>query len=62
DGWNSPATLKVTRDTVANPLPAGCTGNGGKGDDVYIYPSADQINKEMPIWSGADQTGTNYWK
>ncbi|MCX7088720.1 MAG: hypothetical protein NTV00_11775 [Methylococcales bacterium] len=62
DGWNSPATLKITRDTVANPLPAGCTGNGGKGDDVYIYPSADQINKEMPIWSGADQTGTNYWK
>ncbi|NOT83262.1 MAG: hypothetical protein HOP02_00465 [Methylococcaceae bacterium] len=62
DGWNSPATLKVTRDLVKNPLPASCTGNAGKGDDVYIYPSAEQINKELPVWSNPDQTGSNYWK
>ena len=74
DGWGSPATLKVVRNTtgtpatlttaavVANPLPTGCAGNGGLGDDVYIYPSAAQINAELPIWSGTQQTGTNYWK
>jgi len=62
DGWNSPATLKVTRNLTANPLPAGCTGNGGAGDDVYVYPSAEQLNKELPIWSGAKQDGINYWK
>lgn len=62
DGWNSPATLKVTRNLTTNPLPAGCTGNAGAGDDVYIYPSAAQINAELPIWSGAKQDGTNFWK
>jgi hypothetical protein len=62
DGWGSPATLKVTRDLVKNPLPAGCTGNGGLGDDVYVYPSAAQINAELPVWSNPDQTGTNYWQ
>jgi hypothetical protein len=62
DGWNSPATLKVTRNLVTNPLPAGCTGNGGKGDDIYVYPSAEQINKELPVWSSRDQTGTVYWQ
>lgn len=62
DGWNSPATYKITRDLVKNPLPANCTGNGGKGDDVYIYPSAEQINKELPAWSNADQTGTVLWQ
>jgi len=74
DGWGSPATLKVVRNTTgtpatlttaavaANPLPAGCAGNGGLGDDVYIYPSAAQINAELPIWTGTQQTGTNYWK
>lgn len=62
DGWGSPATLKVNRDLVKNPLPAGCTGNGGKGDDVYVYPAADQINKELPVWSKPDQTGVSYWK
>lgn len=62
NGWGSPATLKVNRDLVANPLPAGCTGNGGKGDDVHVYPTAEQINKELPVWSNANQSGTNYWK
>lgn len=62
DGWGSPATIKVTRNLTTNPLPAGCTGNAGAGDDVYIYPSAEQINKELPIWSGTKQDGTNYWK
>lgn len=62
DGFNSPATYKVTRDLTKNPLPAGCTGNGGKGDDVYVYPSAKQINEELPIWSKSNQTGTGYWK
>ncbi|MDO9142651.1 MAG: hypothetical protein Q7U38_20205 [Methylobacter sp.] len=61
-GWNSPASLKVTRNLAINPLPAGCTGNGGAGDDVFVYPSAEQINKELPVWSNADQTGTNYWQ
>jgi hypothetical protein len=47
DGWGSPATLKITRVSA---LPAtGCTGNGGLGDDVYVYPSAEQINAELPI-------------
>ncbi len=61
DGWNSPATLTVTRNLTTNPLPSGCTGNGGKGDDVYVYPSAAQINAELPAWSNANQTGTKYW-
>ncbi|MGR8998472.1 MAG: hypothetical protein ACU88J_05430 [Gammaproteobacteria bacterium] len=62
DGWGSPATLKVNRNLTANPLPAGCTGNGGAGDDVYVYPSAEQINKELPVWSEPNQTGINYWQ
>ena len=61
-GWNSPATLTVKRDLKNNPLPASCTGNGGLGDDVYVYPSADQINKELPVWSEPKQTGTLYWQ
>lgn len=62
DGWGSPATLKITRNLTTNPLPAGCTGNAGAGDDIYVYPSADQINKELPVWSNRDQTGVNHWK
>lgn len=61
-GWNSPATLKVTRNTDTNPLPEGCTGNGGEGDDVYVYPSAAQINHQIPVWSGPQQNGINYWQ
>jgi hypothetical protein len=62
DGWGSPATLTVNRDLTNNPLPQGCSGNGGAGDDVYVYPSAEQINNELPVWSNPDQTGINYWK
>ena len=78
DGWASPATLKVWRNTTgtpatvangvytaalaANPLPAGCTGHGGLGDDVYVFPSAAQINAEMPMYSGVKQSGTLYWQ
>ena len=78
DGWASPATLKVYRNITgtpapvangvytaalpANPLPPGCTGHGGLGDDVYVFPSAAQINAEMPIFSGVNQKGTLYWK
>jgi hypothetical protein len=60
DGWGSPATLTVTRNS---PVPSGCTGNGGAGDDVYVYPSAQQINDQMPVWSGVHQgEGVNYWQ
>ncbi len=48
DGRGSPATLKVTRNLTTNPLPSGCTGNGGAGDDIYVFPSAQQINNEIP--------------
>lgn len=60
-GWNSPASLKVTR-SEDNPLPGGCMGNGGLGDDIYVYPSAEQINHELPVWSEPKQTGDNYWQ
>ena len=63
DGWGSPATLKVTRNLVTNPMPAGCTGNAGAGDDVHVYPSAAQINAELPVWSGIHEgDGTNFWR
>ncbi|CAA9889807.1 hypothetical protein METHB2_1310003 [Candidatus Methylobacter favarea] len=53
----------MVRDTTNNPLPASCTGNGGLGDDVYVYPSAQQINDELPVWSGPKVgEGTLYWK
>lgn len=61
DGWGSPATLKVNRDLTKNPLPAGCSGNGGKGDDVYIYPAAEQINREMPAFQSIRQAGPLFW-
>ena len=62
DGWGSPASLKVTRNLTTNPLPAGCNGNGGLGDDIFVFPSAHQINTEIPVYSGANQTGTLYWQ
>ncbi|MDD1623332.1 MAG: hypothetical protein LUO94_01020, partial [Methylococcaceae bacterium] len=46
-GYNSPATLTITR---VSPLPAAC----GDGIKVTIKPSGAQINRDMPIpgfWS-----------
>ena len=57
DGYDSPATLKVVRNITgtpatltaeavpANPLPASC----GEGVDVVVTPSANQINRDMPV-------------
>lgn len=47
-GWNSPATLKVTRVSA---LPTADSDGKpcGSGYDVYVFPSADQINAELPI-------------
>ncbi len=44
-GFDSPATLTVTRDLANNPLEAAC----GDGVDVEIIPSAAQLNRDMPI-------------
>lgn len=41
-GFNSPATLTVTRTT---PLDASC----GLGQEVRVVPTADQINRDLPI-------------
>ena len=50
DGYNSPATYKITRDLNPdsanyNPLPEAC----GEGVDVVVSPSAAQLNHDMPI-------------
>lgn len=64
-GENSPATLKVVRNTTgtpatltsaevkANPLPASC----GEGLDITITPTAEQINRDMP----AIDNGVQVW-
>ena len=43
--WSSPASYKVERDELTNPLPASC----GDGIAVRIIPSAAQMNRDMPI-------------
>ncbi|MCB1670807.1 MAG: hypothetical protein R3F41_06620 [Gammaproteobacteria bacterium] len=43
---DGPAPLTVMRDLEANPLPASC---GVDGVAVEVRPSADQINRDMPI-------------
>ncbi len=43
---DGPAPLTVMRDLEENPLPASC--NGG-GVSVEVRPSAEQINRDMPI-------------
>lgn len=45
DGYDSPATLTVTRNLTANPLPTSCSA----GVDVVVTPSASQINRDMPV-------------
>lgn len=44
-GYDSPASLKITRNLAENPLDASC----GAGVDVVIDPSAAQLNADMPI-------------
>lgn len=65
DGYNSPATLKVVRNTTgtpatltttavaANPLPASC----GAGLDITVTPTAEQINSDLP----AIENGKQVW-
>jgi hypothetical protein len=65
-GYNSPATLKVVRNTTgtpatlttaavaANPLPASC----GAGVDITVTPTAEQINRDMPA---IDENGVQLW-
>lgn len=43
--WTFPASYKVERDLVANPLPESC----GDGIAVRIVPSAAQTNRDMPV-------------
>lgn len=48
-GYNSPATLKVTRTITA--LPASCGG----GLDVTVTPSATQLNRDMKVVIDGEQ-------
>ncbi len=43
--WSFPATYKVERDLVNNPMPESC----GDGIAVRVVPSAAQINRDMPV-------------
>lgn len=43
--WNFPAPITVTRNPDSNPLPASC----GEGVAVRIYPSAGQLNRDLPV-------------
>jgi len=51
DGYDSPVTLKVTRNQALHPLPAAC----GAGLDVTVTPSAAQLNRDMPVWYNGKQ-------
>lgn len=42
---DGPAPLTITRDLEANPLPLSC----GAGVTVEVRPTAEQINRDMPI-------------
>lgn len=65
-GYNSPATLKVVRNTtgtpatlttaevIANPLPASC----GAGLDITVTPTAEQLNRDLPA---IDANGVQLW-
>jgi hypothetical protein len=47
--YDSPATFKVNRNVSQYPLPASC----GQGVDVRIYPSMNQLKRDMKvIWQG----------
>ena len=45
EGFDSPATLTVTRNLTVNPLPPSCRA----AVDVVVKPSASQINRDMPV-------------
>ena len=45
-GYDSPATLTITRDLAANPLPGDCSE---AGDAVELIPSKAQMDRDMPI-------------
>ncbi len=51
--YNSPAFLTINRDLTNNPLPDTC----GEGVDVFVRPSAAQIDRDMPI----NFNGTQVW-
>lgn len=65
-GYNSPATLKVVRNTTgtpatlttaavaANPLPGSC----GEGLDITVTPTAEQLNRDLPA---IDANGVQLW-
>ncbi|WP_090632946.1 hypothetical protein [Nitrosomonas marina] len=43
--WSYPATYTIERDLENNPLPESC----GEGLAVRIIPSAEQVNRDMPV-------------
>jgi hypothetical protein len=45
EGIGEPATLTVNRNLATNPLDASC----GAGYDVFVTPSAAQIDRDLPI-------------
>ncbi len=49
--WSYPASYKVERDVLGNPMPESC----GDGVAVRIIPSAAQMNRDMPITVGGQQ-------
>jgi hypothetical protein len=49
--WNYPAPYTVNRNLETNPLPANC----GEGIAVRIYPSAAQLDRDMPVKYNGEQ-------
>lgn len=43
--WNYPAPFTVNRNLETNPLPGSC----GEGVAVRIYPSAAQLDRDLPV-------------
>jgi len=43
--WNSPPPLMITRNLETNPLPSNC----GEGVTARIYPSPDQLDRDLPV-------------
>ncbi len=51
--YDSPAFFTINRDLEANPLPETC----GDGSEVFVKPSAAQVDRDMPII----YNGTQVW-